>query len=342
MDKLRAIQYFLQVVEAGSFSAAARHLEVSPPAVTKLVAALERDIGTTLLRRDSHRVMLTPDGESYLKTCSRIMADLKAAERSLGAIRTKPSGKLIVGMSRVLGPNCVMPFIPEFIARNPDIELDFRIVHYPHEPLASMCDMLVLIGWHHDSDWIARPVASTRFVTVASPAYWENRGLPNDPAELGSHRCLIHRVPNGVVLDLWYYIRGEESRSVALRPGLIADDRDALVEAAVAGAGVIRVGDLTIQSWLDRGVLQPVLCDWTALESPTIYLLYRRGARQLARVRAFSDFITDIFYRIALRQGHANPPQGNPKPEWFRTRYVGGLAARESSKVMQKGPKRPS
>jgi LysR family transcriptional regulator for bpeEF and oprC len=339
MDKLRAIQYFLQVIEAGSFNAAARQLEVSPPAVTKMVAALEREIGTTLLRRDSHHITLTSDGENYRKTCSRIMADLKTAEHSLGTRRTKPSGKLIVGMSRVLGPNCVMPFIPEFIARNPDIELDIRLVHYPHEPLAGICDMLVLIGWHHDTDWIARPIASTRFITVASPAYWKKHGMPTDPAELASHQCLIHRVPNGVVLDLWRYTREEESRSVALRPGLVADDRDALVEAAVAGAGVIRVGDLTIQSWLDDGLLQAALPDWTALESPTIYLLYRRGGKQLARVRAFGDFVTDTFRRIAVRQGHEGPLQDNPKPEWFRTGYVGGLAARVSSKVMQNGSK---
>jgi LysR family transcriptional regulator for bpeEF and oprC len=339
MDKLRAIQYFVQVVDAGSFSAAARQLEVSPPAVTKLVAALEREIGTTLLRRDSHHVTLTPDGESYLKTCSRVMTDLKTAEQFLGSTRTEPSGKLIVGMSRVLGPNCVMPFIPEFIARNPDIELDFRLVHYPHEPLAGMCDMLVLIGWHHDTDWIARPIASTRFITVASPVYWKRHGMPTDPAELASHHCLIHRVPNGVVLDLWRYTRGEESRSVALRPGLIADDRDSLVEAAVVGAGVIRVGDLTIQSWLDKGLLQAVLSDWAALESPTIYLLYRHGGKQLARVRAFSDFVTDVFHRIASSHGHVSPPQGNPKPKWFRTGYVGGLAARQSSKVTQDGSK---
>jgi LysR family transcriptional regulator, regulator for bpeEF and oprC len=334
VDKLRAIQYFLKVIEAGSFTAAARRLEVSPPAVTKLVAALERELGATLLRRNSHHIALTPDGESYLKTCARIMTDLKMAEQSIGVTRTKPSGKLIVGMSRVLGPNCVMPFIPEFMASNPDIELDIRLVHYPHESLASMCDMLVLIGWHHDSDWIAKPIASTRFITVASPAYWKNYRMPTDPAELVSHHCLIHRVPNGVVLDLWRYTRGGESRSVALRPGLIADDRDALVEAAVAGAGIIRVGDLTIQPWLVEGSLQQALSDWTALESPAIYLLHRRGGKQLARVRAFGDFVTDIFQRITERQGHTSQSHSNPKPDWFRTGYVGGLAARASSKIM--------
>ncbi|WP_334187842.1 LysR family transcriptional regulator [Noviherbaspirillum sp.] len=332
MDKLRAIQYFLRVVEAGSFSAAARQLEVSPPAVTKLVAALEREIGATLLRRDSHHLALTPDGENYLKICSRIMADLQSVEQSIGSARTRASGKLVIGISRVLGPNCVMPFIPDFIAMHPEVELDFRLVHYPHEPLAGMCDVLVLIGWHHDTDWIARPIASSQFLTVASPSYWNTHGMPVDPAELASHRCLIHRVPNGVVLDLWRYIRAGESRTIPLRAGLIADDRDSLVEAAIAGAGVIRVGDLTIQPWMDRGLLQPALSDWTALESPAVYLLYRRDGKQSARVRAFGDFVTDVFSRLSAQQMNANPLRKNPKPEWFRTGYVGGLAARESAR----------
>lgn len=332
MDKLRAIQYFLRVLDAGSFSAAARQLEVSPPAVTKLVAALEHELGTKLLRRDAHHIALTPDGESYLKVCSQVVAQLQAAEQALGSVRNKVSGKLVVGMSRVLGPNCVMPYLHEFIVSHPDIELDFRLVHYPHEPLASMCDMLVLIGWHHDTDWIAKPVASTRYLTVASPAYWHTHGIPQDPGELASHQCLILRVPNGVVLDLWRYTRGEEASSVALRSALIADDRDALVEAAAAGAGVVRAGDITIKSWLDRGLLHAVLPDWTALESPTIYLLYRREGLQSARIRAFSDFVLRVFSQLSSAHGHAGPPMGNPKPEWFRTGYAGALALRKSSK----------
>jgi LysR family transcriptional activator of dmlA len=332
MDKLRAIEYFLRVVEAGSFSAAARQLEVTPPSVTKMIAALERELGTTLLHRDSRRLILTPDGESYLKSCSRAVDDLLSAERRLGAGRTQAAGKLVVGVSRVLGPNCVMPFIPEFIEHHPEIELDFRLVHYPHEPTAALCDVLVLIGWHHDTDWIARPIVPTRFVTLASPAYWKAHGTPTDPAELSSHRCLIHRVPNGVVLDLWRYSRGNESRSVALRPTLIADDRDALAEAVIAGAGVMRVVDLTVQPWLARGLLQAALPDWTALEAPPLHLLYRRGGRQSARVRAFGDFITDVFGRITAALGPAAPPNANPQPQWFRTGYTGGLAARAAAK----------
>jgi len=337
MNKLQAIRYFLRVVEAGSFSAAARQLEVSPPAVTKLVAALEREIGTVLLHRDAHHVALTPDGESYLKTCSRIVAELQRTEQLLGAGRTNAAGKLVVGMSRVLGPNCVMPFISEFIGQHPETELDFRLVHYPHEPSAGLCDVLVLIGWHHDTDWIARPIAATRFVTCAAPAYWDRHGMLADPNDLLRHQCLVHRVPNGVVLDLWRYTRNDTSRTVALRPSVIADDRDALVEAAATGAGIIRMPDLTIQPWLTGKSLQAALQDWTALEAPPIHVFYRRGNSQSARVRVFREFIGSVFERIALQQGYANFSTGAPKPEWFRAGYAGGLAARESLSTRKAG-----
>ena len=163
MDKLRAIEYFVRVVAAGSFSAAARQLEVSPPAVSKLIKALECELGTTLLHRDSRRVVLTADGDRYLQTCARVLVGLREAESEIASGRTRASGKLVVGLSRMLGPNCLMPFLPEFLRRYPDIEVDVRAVNYPQEPLAAKCDVLVLRGGARNPTGSCAPSHGTVF-----------------------------------------------------------------------------------------------------------------------------------------------------------------------------------
>ena len=328
MDKLRAIEYFVRVVEAGSFSAAARQLEVSPPAVTKLIAALERELGTTLLHRDSRRVVLTADGDRYLQTCVRTLAQLREAESALASNRTRAGGKLVIGLSRVIGPNCVMPFLPEFARRHPDLELDIRAVHYPQEPLAAMCDLLVLIGWGEEPDWIMRTIAWNRIQVCAAPHYWSEHGIPQQPEDLLRHRCLAYRLPRGLVYDQWKFRRGDETLSVAVKPYLIADDRDTLMQAVLAGTGVQWASDLTVMPFMRRGVLQPVLTDWVGLEAPPIRLHYRRGGRNSAKVRAFGDFVIEAFQRLeASRAGGPAPLQSQP-PDWFLADHVGGLAGR--------------
>lgn len=329
MDKLRAIEYFVRVVECGGFSAAARQLEVSTPAVSKLIAALERQLGVPLLVRDSRRVVLTADGDRYLQTCARALGELRAAEGELSSGRTRARGKLVVGLSRVIGPNCVMPFLPEFQRRHPDIELDVRAVHYPQEPQAALCDVLLLIGWGEDPDWVMRTLTWNRVGVVAAPTYWTQHGQPSDPLELKQHRCVAYRLPRGLVYDHWKFRRGDETREVAVKPYLIADDRDTLLQAVLAGIGVMWASDLTVLPQLRSGGLRPVLTDWTGLEPPPVRLHYRRGGRNQAKVRAFGDFVTELMARLeASRVSGLQAAGEGPVPGWFVANHVGGLAGR--------------
>lgn len=328
MDKLRAIEYFVQVVEAGSFSAAARQLEVTPPAVTKLVSSLEGELGVQLLRRSSRRVILTPDGDRYLKACGALLQSLRSVEQGLGKSATQAEGKLVVGISRTVLANVLMPHYAELRARHPDLRLDLRTVNYAHEPAASLCDVLLLIGWQEDSDWVAQMVARGRHSALASRAFWAEHGKPSDPSELTRFPCLAHRVPRGVVLDRWKFCRGEESRTVPLEPIAIFDDRDSLAEAAARGHGVMFGNDVTLLRWLQSGALELGLKDWVGLEAPPVHLMYRRGGRGSARVRAFADFITGVFARtMAEREGYG-PADTTAMPDWFHSRYTGSLAGR--------------
>jgi LysR family transcriptional regulator for bpeEF and oprC len=330
MDKLRAIEYFVRTVEAGSMSAAARLLEVSPPAITKQLAALEAELGTTLLRRDSRRLMLTPDGDRYLKTCTHLLGELRETESMLDSARAKPQGRLVVGASRTVLEHCVVPRLAEFCERHADLEIEFRTINYVSEPTASLCQVLVTNGWQEDADWIAHQVARGRHAVVASPAFWRRHGMPQGPADLRRWPCLAYRVPRGVVFDRWQFSRGHETCTVSLKPTLVFDDRDSLVEAAVRGQGMHFGNDVTLRPWLRDGRLQLALADWAGHGAPPVHVMYRRGAKDSAAVRAFADFAAKVFADLQRERDAEGPADTSGTPDWFRSRYAGRLTERRT------------
>jgi len=325
MDKLRAIEYFVRVVEAGSFAAAARELEVSPPAVTHLIAALERELGVPLLRRGPRHLSLTPDGEQFLPACTTALEELRAGQARLAAHRTRASGKLVVGTQKAFGH-----FVAPFLATHPELTLDLRYVQNPKDPLAALVDVMVFVGWIDDIRMVAKRAGQTRYVTCASPAYWKARGVPRNPDELREHDCLALRSSWGAVLDVWKYQRDGATRTVELEPRMVCDDMDWMIEAAVRGAGVVWLIDLKTRPFLHQGLLDPVLAEWEGLEAPPIHVLYRRGARPSVRVRAFVEFVNELCADLQAQ------PLGSgskgfapvPMPRWFRSNWVGSLTRR--------------
>jgi LysR family transcriptional regulator for bpeEF and oprC len=293
-----------------------------------MIAALERAVGTPLLRRDSRHLSLTPDGEQFLPACMIALEELRTAEARLSVNRTRASGKLVVGTQKAFG-HLVAPFL----THHPELALDLRFVRNPKDPLASLVDVLIFVGWIEDIDMVARRIGQTRYVTCASPAYLKAHGRPQDPDELRGHDSLALRSAWGAVLDLWKYQRAEEVRNVALEPRIVSDDMDWMIEAAVRGAGVLRLIDLKTRPFLEQGLLEPVLGDWEGLEAPPIHVMYRRGSRPSARVRAFVDFVSEVCADLeAWRRGAGQTRFAPvPMPPWFRTNWVGSLTRRAPS-----------
>jgi len=319
VDKLRAIQYFNRAAEAGSFAAAARSLEVSGPAVIQLVGALERSLGFPLFHRTTHGLSLTADGERYYETSRSLVAGLQEIEQRLSPRGVKPRGTLTVGMAMAVGQNCVTPRITRFLARFPDIELVTKRVRTFQEIDEANIDVAVLSGWPPERDLVVRPLAQTRFVVCASPEYWMRAGKPNEPDDLLSHHCLVHHNISGVLQDRWTFEKDGERRTIDVRGHFVSDNRLWLDEAACAGAGVIRFGDLTLIRYLSSGLLVPVLTDWNVLESPTIYAAYRRSQRNSKLVRVFLDFLVEVFAELEKERIPAATgaiPRVS-KPEWW-------------------------
>jgi DNA-binding transcriptional LysR family regulator len=319
VDKLRAIEYFNRAVLAGSFAAAARSLEVSTPAVTQLIASLERSLGVALFHRTARGLTLTADGERYYETSHKITAELHDVEQSFGSGAAKPRGTLTVGIRGAVGLNCVVPRLARFLARFPDIKLLIKPVGSFRDVDSANLDLAVLIGWPPERDLAVRTLAQTRFIVCASPAYWMRERRPDEPEDLLGHHCLVFRNTADVLLDQWTFEKDGERRTVNVRSRLFFDDRPLLDEAACAGAGIARLPDLTIIRYLSAGLLVPVLTDWEALEAPTIFAAYRRSERQSKLVRAFLDFLVDVFAEIERERlpSRVGSITRVAKPKWY-------------------------
>jgi DNA-binding transcriptional LysR family regulator len=319
MDKLRALQYFSRAAKYGSFGSTARELNVSPAAVSQLIAELECSLGTLLFNRSTRGVALTAAGERYLAVVSQVEACLAEAELSIGSKGMQPRGTLTVGMRSGLGQVCVMPQIGRFFARYPEIELVVK----PMESLdafdKSNVDVAVMTGWLPTRDFVVRRLAQARNTVCASPAYWSRNGIPKQPEDLVKHECLVFRSSGGALLDQWVFERDGERRSVKVQGHLLSDGIAWVDSAACAGVGVIRKSDYTLAGYIESGLLVPALTEWVGTDAPEHFIAYRHAQRRSTTVRAFVDFAVEIFEDIGRKLTQSTPLsiKSVDAPSWY-------------------------
>ncbi len=328
MDKLRAIQYFVAAADAGSLSRAARAMEVSVPAVQKLIAALEGTLGVALLERDAKGVRLTLAGSEYLDCCRPLLDELKSTEEGLVGRGVRPSGVLAVATNEQLAHHILLPALPRFRLRYPDIQLDLRIVHRVTDGDAAAAEILLLHGWLDAmQDYVHRNLGMTRTFIVASPDYWAARGIPADPQELARHDCLMMRNPAGIQLDLWEFERQGEKRSVRVNGWLTSNAREVVMDSVLRGQGVGRFTEVTSRSHLQSGRLVPVLLDWTALGGPPINLFYRASARRNAVAKAFIEWVLQLLQQHDAEGQFLMQHPTAERPGWHRRGFSRASAA---------------
>lgn len=291
------MEVFRWVVDLGSFTRAADRLELSKATVTAHVAALENRLGIKLLNRTTRRLALTDDGTAYLDHVRRVLADVEETESLLTAGRTTPRGVLHVNLPVAIGRQFVIPALPRFAAQYPDLRviaiLDDRRVDLVEEGV----DVALRVGRMEDSTLVARRIYETPFVAVASPDYLALRGTPQTPADLAQHECLgLWSPTQGGVLD-WVFEQGGER--VVVTPGgrLSVSNGEALLDAAVAGAGIVMMLDLLARRWIASGALEPVLPDWQAGDTVPLSLVYTQSRHLSAKVRVYADFVAGLFPR---------------------------------------------
>jgi LysR family transcriptional regulator for bpeEF and oprC len=291
------MEVFRWVVDLGSFSRAADRLDMSRAAVTAHVAALESRLGLRLLNRTTRKLALTDDGAAYLDHVRRVLADVEETEATLTAGRTRPRGVLRVDLPVAIGRQFVVPALPRFAAQYPELKVVAILEDRRTDLIEAGIDAALRVGPLEDSTLVARRVYEANFVVYASPDYLSLHGTPESPADLERHNCLgLYSVSRGQVLE-WVFEKNGERVSWTPGGSLSISNADALLAAAVAGAGIVMLLDMSASRWVASGALRPLLQDWQRRDRYPISVVYPQNRHLSAKVRTFSDFVAGLFPR---------------------------------------------
>jgi len=322
MNKLKALEYFVASVEGGSFARAAERLEISVPAVQKVVSNLERELGVALLERGARGVRLSPSGREYLDRCRPLLAELEElaiAERRLKGSAERVSGTLAIAAHPQLAHTVLLPALPRFHVLYPEVEIDFRTVNRISDADAVSADVLLLHGWPEvPPDYVHRRLGGTRSLIMAAPQYWAAHGVPGHPTELGRHTCLPMRNPAGILLDLWEFTRAGEQVQIPVRGWFSSNAREAVLDLVIGGHGVCRFSELTTREHVRSGRLVQVLNDWEVLGGPPVNLVFKGNARRTPRLRAFVEFAEQCLRDM---ETHHDAGGSMDRPAWHLRGY---------------------
>lgn len=288
MNRLESMSVFIAVVDAGSLSAAARHLGMPLATVSRKVAELEAHLKSRLLHRTTRQLSLTDVGVSYVAACRRILEEIGEAERAATGEYAVPKGELVVTAPIVFGRLHIVPVVAEFLAQYPEISLNLmltdRVVHLMEE----QCDVAVRIGDLPDSSLKAVQVGMVRRVVCASPGYLQTHGEPAVPQDLAAHNCITFDVLASV--GAWVFGEGKAQQSVPVHSRLSVNTAEAAIAAAALGVGVVRVLSYQVADAVQKGDLQVVLQPYESAALP-ISLVHKGQAPVPLKVRAFLDFV---------------------------------------------------
>ncbi|TPK89329.1 MULTISPECIES: LysR family transcriptional regulator [unclassified Mesorhizobium] len=286
------IEVFVRVVEAGSFSAAARALRMTPSAVSKLIARLEARLGARLISRSTRRLQLTPEGTAFYDSGLRILADLDSAEREAAA-GAAPRGRLRVNCYVPFGQHRLMPLLPRFLERYPEISVEAVLTDSVIDLMEERADVAIRAGPLRESRLVARKLGQSRMVVVAAPAYLEARGTPRTPAELASHNLLAFGFVRHIDGLPFMDAKGAPVMVPIIGNSTVSDG-EAMRLTTLAGAGIARLALWHVEPDIAAGRLVQLLEAFNpGDEEPTHAVYVGQGKHLPARVRAFLDFLAE-------------------------------------------------
>jgi DNA-binding transcriptional LysR family regulator len=290
MDRIEAMQTFVTVADLQGFAPAARKLGLSPPAVTRLIAALEERLGARLLQRTTRKVALTDAGARYLERARRILADIEEAELAAESERTRPAGRLVVSAPVGFGRLHVSPVMSAYLERYPEVSGELRLEDRVVNLVEDGVDLAVRIGQLPDSSLVARQVGEMRRIVVGSPAYLKARGEPKTPEGLSLHQ-IIQFGASALAAD-WRFARDDEELRINVMPRFSSNVADAAIQYAIVGGGLTRVLAYQAADSIRRGRLKIVLQKFELPALP-VHIVYPTSRLLSAKVRAFIDLVVE-------------------------------------------------
>jgi LysR family transcriptional regulator, transcriptional activator for dmlA len=304
MDPFSDLAFFTLLVKQGSLAATAQEMGVTPPSVSKRLAALEARLGIRLLHRTTRRISLTPEGETYLVDGARVLDDLHALERSVAGAKATPRGLLKVHASLGFGRRHVASLVAKFARSCPDVEIQLHLADRAPNLVEQGFDAAIRIGELPDARMTARKLADNRRWLCAAPSYLRRAGEPASPRELQQHRCIFLR-ESDEPFGTWHLRSGARQETVKVRGQLSSNDGDCAMSWALEGFGILMRSEWDAAPYLRSGRLRRVLPTWSPPPAD-IYLIFPTSANLSAKTRAFADF---MFEQLAHRRAvHAGDP----------------------------------
>jgi LysR family transcriptional regulator for bpeEF and oprC len=294
MDKVKAMQTFVRIVEANSFTKAAETLGLPRAALTATIQKLEAYLGTTLLLRTTRKLALTSDGAAYYDQCVQILAAIDVAEQGFrGAASAAPRGMLRIELPGAVGRNVILARLGAFQSAYPDVSLTISLADRLADLTQEGVDCALRVGALQDSALIGRQVGSMRFVTCASPAYLATHGTPHTIADLGAHRGIVHfSGRTGRPFDWDFMVAGGVETAQVGGPVAI-DDADANVICALQGLGITQAAAYQVRAHLQSGALVELLPETPPVPMP-VSLLYPKGRMATPKLRVFAEWVARV------------------------------------------------
>lgn len=301
MNRLRAIEVFVTIVDQGSFAAAADALGMSRNMASRHLADLEAHLGARLLTRTTRSHSLTSTGAVYLERARNVLAQLDEADRIAGLHTLTPQGRLALSAPMSFGVHHVAPYLGRYTASNPQVTVDMSLNDRTVDLVEEGFDVAIRItGKLADSNLIARRIADVQVILCASPGYIASHGSPDTPGAISDHRCLGYTF--GHEGDVWSLNDGNGTvEQVRISPAVLANSGDAIEELAIAGGGLALQPDFIVSRDIAAGKLVRVLPQWSG-GVLGVYAMYASRLYEPLKVRSFVDWIAELY---------------RPKPPWI-------------------------
>jgi len=300
-DRYNEMAVFTRVATLGSFSAAARELDLTPSAVSKLISRLEDRLAVRLFQRTTRSLRLTDEGSLFLESCRAILLDIEQAELEVAALQSRVTGTLNVTAISAFARTQLCKLMPEFMARHPELRVELSLTERQVDLVSENIDLAILISEEVlDQSLISRKLATNKRIICASPDYIKRFGKPDKPEDLLKHNCLTHSSIH--YFNDWQFRDGNEIKVMSITGNFRTNSASALHEAVKAGIGIARIATFVTQPSLDSGELVPLLTEHTH-DSSNILAIYPHRRHLSTRVRAFIDFLIEKFT--------PNPPWDN-------------------------------
>lgn len=293
MDGLSDLSFFALLIKRGSLAGAAQELGITPPAVSKRLAAIEARLRVRLLNRTTRRMSLTPEGETYLAEGERLVAELEALERKISGGNVVPQGLLRISATLGFGRKYVTPQLSRFAKRYPEVEVQLHLTDRPVNLVEQAFDLAIRFGEQPDARITARKLADNRRFLCASPAYIAARGVPASPRDLHNHSCIVLR-ESDEIFGSWHFRSGTRQETVKVRGPLSSNDGETALAWALDGHGIVLRSEWDVAPYLRSGRLRVLLAEWTTPPAD-IYILFPTRSHLQAKTRAMVDFMLEAF-----------------------------------------------